>query len=59
MFGGRISLLGIVWIVVGVVVAASQDYFDSFDTAARVLTAIAAVFLWPLLIFGFDIRITR
>jgi hypothetical protein len=24
-----------------------------------VLTAIAAVILWPLLLFGFDIRISR
>lgn len=59
MFGGRISLLGIVWIVIGAVVAWSEDYFDSLETAGRVLSAIAAVLLWPLLLFGFDIRISR
>ena len=59
MFAGRVSLLAIVWIVAGVVVAASNDYFDSLDTAGRVLTAIAAILLWPLLLFGFDIRISR
>jgi hypothetical protein len=59
MFAGRVSLLTIVWIVVGVVVAAANDYFDSLDTAGRVLTAIAAILLWPLLLFGFDIRISR
>lgn len=48
-----------VWVVVGVVVAAVQDYFDSLDTAGRVLTAVAAVLLWPILLFGFDIRISR
>ena len=48
-----------VWIVVGVVVAAIYDYFDSLGTAARVLTVIAAALLWPLLLFGFDIRISR
>lgn len=56
---GRPSLLTFVWIVVGVVVAAIYDYFDSLGTAGRVLTAIAAVLLWPLLLFGFDIRISR
>jgi hypothetical protein len=55
----RPSLLAIVWVVVGVVVAAIYDYFDSLGTVGRVLTAIAAVLLWPLLLFGFDIRISR
>ena len=49
----------LVWIVVGVVVAAIYDYFDTLGTIGKVLTAIAAVVLWPLLLFGFDIAITR
>lgn len=53
------SFLAVVWIVVGVVVAAIYDYFDSLGTVGRVLTAIAAVLAWPLLLFGFDIRISR
>jgi hypothetical protein len=55
----RIGLLPVIWIVVGVVVAAIYDYFDSLGTVGRVLTAIAAVLLWPLLLFGFDISIQR
>jgi hypothetical protein len=55
----RIRLLPIVWIVVGVVVAAIYDYFDSVSTVGRILTAIAAVLAWPLLLFGFDISIQR
>lgn len=57
MFAGRVPLLGIVWIVVGVIVAAANDYFDSLETTGRVLTAIAAILMWPILLFGFDIRI--
>jgi hypothetical protein len=52
-------VLPMVWIVVGVVVAAVYDYFDSLGTAGRVLTAMTAVLLWPVLLFGFDIRISR
>jgi hypothetical protein len=48
-----------VWLIVGVVVAAIYDYFDSLGTVGRVLTVIAAVLFWPLLLFGFDIRISR
>jgi hypothetical protein len=53
------SLLVVVWIVVGVVVAAIYDYFDSLGTVGRIVTAIAAVLAWPLLLVGFDIRISR
>jgi hypothetical protein len=48
-----------VWIVVGVVVAAIYDYFESLGTVAQLLTAFVAVLLWPLLLFGFDIQISR
>jgi hypothetical protein len=47
------------WIVIGVVVAAVYDYFDSLGTAGRVLTAIVAVLFWPILLFGFDVTIQR
>lgn len=61
MFGRRTPSLyfPLVWVLVGVVVAAIYDYFDSLKTAGRVLTALTAVLLWPILLFGFDIRITR
>ena len=53
------SWLGIVWIVVGVAVAAVNDYFDNLDTVGRVLSAVVAVLLWPIVLLGFDIRISR
>jgi hypothetical protein len=55
----RPSFLAVVWIVIGVLVAAIYDYFDSLGTVGRVLTVIAAVLLWPLLLFGYDIRISH
>jgi hypothetical protein len=48
-----------VWIIVGVVVAAIYDYFDSLGTVGRVLTAAVAVLFWPILLFGFDVTIQR
>jgi hypothetical protein len=55
----RISLLGLIYIVVGVIVAASQNYLDKLNTASRVLTAILGVVAWPLLVIGFDITVHR
>ena len=51
--------LPVVWIVVGVVVAAVYDYFDRLGTVGRVLSAVVAVLFWPILLFGFDVTIRR
>ena len=51
--------LPLIWLVVGVVVAAIEDYFENLDTAGRILSAVVAVLLWPFLLFGFDVAITR
>jgi len=55
----RPSFLVMAWIVVGVVIAAIQDYFDRLDTAGGVASAVVAALLWPLLLLGFDVRISR
>jgi len=55
----RPGLLFVVYVVVGLIVAASYDYFDNLKTTGRVLTLIAAVLMWPMLLFGFDVRIQR
>ena len=49
----------VLWVIVGVVVAAVYDYFDSLGTVGRILTVIVAVLFWPILLFGFDITIQR
>ncbi len=51
------SIGGIIYLVLGLLVAASQNYFDHLTTMGRVLSAILAVIIWPLLLFGIDIRI--
>lgn len=51
------SIGAIVYLVLGVIVAVSQNYFDHLSTVGRLLSAVVAVILWPLLLFGIDIRI--
>jgi uncharacterized membrane protein YkvI len=53
------SWLGIVWLIVGVAVAAINDYFDNLNTVGRVISAILAVVIWPLVLLGFDITVRR
>jgi uncharacterized membrane protein len=49
----------LLWIVIGLVVAFIQDYLDSLGTISRILTALLAILLWPLLLLGFDVRVRR
>jgi hypothetical protein len=49
----------VLWVIAGVVVAAVYDYFDALGTVGRILTVIVAVLFWPMLLFGFDVQISR
>jgi hypothetical protein len=53
------SLLGVIYLVVGVAVAASYDYFQNLDTVRLILSALLAVVLWPLLLLGIDLHIKK
>lgn len=55
----RPSLLSLVYIVIGVAVAASYDYFENLDTLRRIASAVLAVALWPLLFLGIDLHIRK
>jgi Mn2+/Fe2+ NRAMP family transporter len=47
----------IVYLVVGLIVASSHHYFAHLDSAKAVLSAVLAVALWPLLLFGISLHI--
>ncbi len=53
----RISVLGLVYVVIGVIVAASRDYLENLDRLKPIISAILAVVLWPLVLLGIDIRV--
>ena len=54
----RIPLLFVIYLVVGVVVAYAEDYFDNLDRTKQLLSAVLAVALWPLILVGFDVKVT-
>jgi hypothetical protein len=59
MYAIRVLFLPTVWIAVGAIVAAIYDYFDTLGTTGKILTAVAAIVLWPMLPFGFEIKVAR
>jgi hypothetical protein len=54
-FVGKI-LIGI-YLVVGVVVASSHHYFSHLGKVTAILSAVLAVVLWPLVLFGVKLHI--
>jgi hypothetical protein len=54
----RVPLLMIVYVVIGVVVAYAEDYLENVETTKRLISAILAVVLWPLVLVGFDVQVT-
>jgi hypothetical protein len=56
MFRG--NLLWIVYLIVGVIVAADDNYFEHVNKLVEILEAVLAVALWPLLLFGVDINLS-
>ena len=53
----RMSLLGIVYLVAGAIVAATHHYLQHLSTFKAIASAILAVLLWPLLYLGINLHI--
>ena len=51
------KLLGLVYVAIGIFLAASKDYLENLETIKRVLSALLAILLWPLLLLGIDLHI--
>ena len=56
---GGVSLVSVVYVGVGVAIAASHHYFQHVNGWRGVLSAILAIFLWPLILLGIDLHIHR
>ena len=55
----RFNLLALIYVAIGVAVAASYDYLDRLGTVRGIVSAILAVVLWPLVLLGVDLSIRR
>jgi hypothetical protein len=53
------SLIGIVYVVIGVFVALNRDYLGDIDDLNGVISALLAIVLWPLVLLGVNLKIGR
>jgi hypothetical protein len=52
----RISLFGLVYLAIGLVVALTNGY-NSVAGLSEILSLIVAVILWPLVLFGVNLHL--
>ena len=51
------TLLTLVYLGIGLVVAGDHNYLDNFNDLAAVASAVLGVVLWPLVLLGVDLHI--
>jgi hypothetical protein len=51
------SVLSIVYLIIGLVVAASHHYFVHLVTIQTIASAVLGVLLWPLLLLGINLHV--
>jgi len=55
----RSRLLALIWIGIGIAVAATHHYFNHLSTWRQILSALLAILLWPLVLLGIDLHIHK
>ena len=54
----HISLGGIVYLVIGFIIASNRGYLGVLGSLSHFISAALGVMLWPLLLFGVNLHIT-
>jgi hypothetical protein len=52
----HVSVVGLIYIIIGIIVALSYEYI-TIGLLARIASALLAIFLWPLPLLGVDLHI--
>lgn len=52
----RLALLA--YVVLGLMVASQHDYYAGLDSVSRVVSAVVATALWPLILFGASLHLS-
>ena len=51
-------LAWIVYVVIGVIVASQHSYYANLGSLSRVLSAVVATALWPLILLGANLHLS-
>lgn len=53
----RSGIGGVIWLIVGVIIAASHHYFRHVDALKPIVSAVLAILLWPLVLLGINLHV--
>lgn len=53
----RPRLITIVWLVIGILLAANHNYLRNLDAIKPIISAVLSILLWPLLLLGINLHI--
>lgn len=53
----RLSIGGIVYLIIGIILASNRAYLSDLGSLAHILSALLAILLWPLLLLGINLQI--
>ena len=53
----RLSLGGIIYIVIGVIMASNRGYLGDLGSISHLLSALLAIVLWPLILLGVNLHL--
>jgi hypothetical protein len=51
------TLFSLAYLIIGLIVAASHHYFEHLDAVKPIASAVLAVVLWPLVLFGVNLHL--
>jgi hypothetical protein len=51
------TLIGLVYLVVGLIVASTHHYLNHLSSIKAVGSAVLAIILWPLVLFGVNLHL--
>lgn len=54
---GRLSIGSIIYLIIGVIMASNRGYLNNLGSISGILSALLAIILWPLLLFGISLHL--
>lgn len=53
----RPRLITILWLILGILLAANHNYLKNLNTIKPIVSALLAILLWPLLLLGINLHV--
>jgi hypothetical protein len=54
---GRISITGLLYIIIGAIVASNRGYLGDLGSISHLISALLAILLWPLVLLGVNLHL--